>query len=150
MTLDHPELTDDTIFRSQLGLKFNSDNQFGESKEIEQLIKKIDFIAGLSEIKEKKGEEEVPYFNQDFLIDKFLGLTNEDRRVNDIYKKKDEEENAAAAAPADTGAGGGSTAGESEPAAEAPAGEPAAEAPAEAPAEPAAEAPAAGGEAEVV
>ena len=150
MTLDHPELTDDTIFRSQLGLKFNSDNQFGESKEIEQLIKKIDFIAGLSEIKEKKGEEEVPYFNQDFLIDKFLGLTNEDRRVNDIYKKKDEEENAAAAAPADTGAGGGSTAGGSEPAAEAPAGEPAAEAPAEAPAEPAAEAPAAGGEAEVV
>jgi hypothetical protein len=143
MTLDHPELTDDTIFRSQLGLKFNSDNQFGESKEIEQLIKKIDFIAGLSEIKEKKGEEEVPYFNQDFLIDKFLGLTNEDRRVNDIYKKKDEEENAAAAAPADTGAGGGSTAGGSEPAAEAPAGEPAAEAPAEAPAEPAAEAPAA-------
>ncbi len=143
MTLDHPELTDDTIFRSQLGLKFNSDNQFGESKEIEQLIKKIDFIAGLSEIKEKKGEEEVPYFNQDFLIDKFLGLTNEDRRVNDIYKKKDEEENAAAAAPADTGAGGGSTAGGSEPAAEAPAGEPAAEAPAEVPAEPAAEAPAA-------
>jgi len=153
MTLDHPELTDDTIFRSQLGLKFNSDNQFGESKEIEQLIKKIDFIAGLSEIKEKKGEEEVPYFNQDFLIDKFLGLTNEDRRVNDIYKKKDEEENAAAA-PADAGAGGGSTAGGSEPAAEAPAGEPAAEPAAEAPAEPAAEpaaeAPAAGGEAEVV
>jgi len=153
MTLDYPELTNDTIFRSQLGLKFNSDNQFGESKEIEQLIKKIDFIAGLSEIKEKKGEEEVPYFNQDFLIDKFLGLTNEDRRVNDIYKKKDEEENAAAA-PADTGAGGGSTAGGSEPAAEAPAGEPAAEVPAETAAEPAAEpaaeAPAAGGEAEVV
>lgn len=100
MTLDHPELDGDTVFRTQLGLKFNSDNQFGESKEIEQLIKKIDFIAGLSEIKEKKGEEETPYFSQDFLIDKFLGLTNEDRRVNSIYKKKEEEEGKEAAAAA--------------------------------------------------
>ena len=92
MTLDHPELDDDTIFRSQLGVKFNSDNQFGESKEIEQLIKKIDFITGLSEIKEKVGDEEVPYFDQGFLIDKFIGLTNEDRRVNIMYKKRDEKE----------------------------------------------------------
>ena len=93
MTLDYPELDGDPVFRTQLGLKFNSDNQFGESKEIEQLIKKIEFISGLSEIKEKIGEEEVPYFDQGFLIDKFLGLTNEDRRVNEIYKKKDKELN---------------------------------------------------------
>ena len=123
MTLDYPELNNDTIFRSQLGIKFNSDNQFGESKEIEQLIKKIDFISALSEIKEKKGEEEVPYFSQDFLIDKFLGLTNEDRRVNDIYKERDEKENAEAAAPAE-GAGdvGGTSTGGAEPAAEPAAG----------------------------
>ena len=115
MTLDHPELEGDTVFRTQLGLKFNSDNQFGESKEIEQLIKKIDFIAGLSEIKEKKGEEELPYFSQDFLIDKFLGLTNEDRRVNLIYKKQEEEEGkeaaaAAAASGSPSPAAGGDTA----------------------------------------
>ena len=109
MTLDHPELKNDAVFRSQLGIKWNSDNQFGESKEIEQLIKKIDFIAGLSEIKEKKGEEENPYFSQDFLIDKFLGLTNEDRRVNEIYKKKDEEENAEIKVEGDGGAGGGAS-----------------------------------------
>jgi hypothetical protein len=140
MTLDHPELEGDTVFRTQLGLKFNSDNQFGESKEIEQLIKKIDFIAGLSEIKEKKGEEELPYFSQDFLIDKFLGLTNEDRRVNLIYKKQEEEEGkeaaaAAAASGSPSPAAGGDTA---PPATETggdtatPAPEP--EAPAEAPA----------------
>ena len=150
MTLDYPELSNDTIFRSQLGIKFNSDNQFGESKEIEQLIKKIDFISALSEIKEKKGEEEVPYFSQDFLIDKFLGLTNEDRRVNDIYKERDEKENAEAAAPAEGGAGdvGGTSTGGAEPADE-PASEPAAEPAAEPASEPAAE-PAAGGEAGVV
>jgi hypothetical protein len=141
MTLDYPELDNDPVFRSQLGVKFNSDNQFGESKEIEQLIKKIDFISGLSEIKEKKGDEEIPYFSQDFLIDKFLDLTNEDRRVNAIYKKKEEEEGKEAVAS--TEAAGGSTPSatpaatpEAEPAAEAtPAAEPATEAPAaEAPA----------------
>ena len=149
MTLDYPELDNDPVFRSQLGVKFNSDNQFGESKEIEQLIKKIDFISGLSEIKEKKGDEEIPYFSQDFLIDKFLDLTNEDRRVNAIYKKKEEEEGKEAAVS--TEAAGGSTSSatpESTPAAEpaeestpeaTPAAEPAAEAPAAAPA--AAEAP---------
>jgi hypothetical protein len=133
MTLDHPELKNDAVFRSQLGIKWNSDNQFGESKEIEQLIKKIDFISGLSEIKEKKGDEETPYFSQDFLIDKFLGLTNEDRRVNAIYKKKDEEENSeikvdgegGASTPSPTPAAGEtSTTPEATPAAETPAAEP--------------------------
>jgi len=133
MTLDHPELKNDAVFRSQLGIKWNSDNQFGESKEIEQLIKKIDFISGLSEIKEKKGDEEAPYFSQDFLIDKFLGLTNEDRRVNAIYKKKDEEENSeikvdgegGASTPSPTPAAGEtSTTPEATPAAETPAPEP--------------------------
>lgn len=137
MTLDHPELKNDAVFRSQLGIKWNSDNQFGESKEIEQLIKKIDFISGLSEIKEKKGDEETPYFSQDFLIDKFLGLTNEDRRVNEIYKKKDEEENSeikvdaeaagsTSATPSPTPAAETSTTPESTPAPEAAAEEPAA------------------------
>lgn len=148
MTLDHPELKNDTVFRSQLGIKWNSDNQFGESKEIEQLIKKIDFISGLSEIKEKKGDEETPYFSQDFLIDKFLGLTNEDRRVNQIYKKKDEEENAEIKVEGEAGAGTTTEAPAAEATETAPAAEteaPAAEEPAatpEPPAEPAeAEAP---------
>jgi hypothetical protein len=146
MTLDYPELDNDPVFRSQLGVKFNSDNQFGESKEIEQLIKKIDFISGLSEIKEKKGDEEIPYFSQEFLINKFLGLTNEDKRVNAIYKKKEEEEGLEAAASADAASAtpdSTADAGSTEVAAteEAPAETPAAEAPAaEAPA---AEAPAA-------
>ena len=136
MTLDHPELKNDAVFRSQLGIKWNSDNQFGESKEIEQLIKKIDFIAGLSEIKEKKGEEENPYFSQDFLIDKFLGLTNEDRRVNEIYKKKDEEENAEIKVEGDGGAGGGASI-------EPPAADTTESTPADEPEAPAAEEPAA-------
>ena len=101
MVLDFPDLKEDALFRSQLGIKFESDNVFGESREIEQLIKTIDFISAASEIKEKVGEEEVPFFNQDFLIDKYLGLNNEDRRMNDIYLEK-EKETVEAAKPAES------------------------------------------------
>ena len=96
MVLDFPDLKEDSLFRSQLGIKFESDNVFGESREIDQLIKTIDFISAASEIKEKVGEEEVPFFNQDFLIDKYLGLNNEDRRMNDIYLEKEKEAGEAA------------------------------------------------------
>ena len=122
MTIDHPEIKDDTIFKSQLGIKFNSDNEFGESRDIEKMIKRIDFITGLGDIKEKKGEEEVEYFNKDFLIEKFLGLTIQDRDMNEIYKTREEEdgqatEPAEGEAPAET-TGGETT--EEAPAEEAP------------------------------
>ena len=48
--LEH--LKNDQEFKSQIGVKFESDNTFGESREIEQLLKHIDFINSLGEIKE--------------------------------------------------------------------------------------------------
>lgn len=123
MVLDFPELKDDVLFRSQLGIKFESDNLFGESREIEQLIKTIDFISAASDIKEKKGDEEVPFFDQDFLIDKYLGLNNEDRRMNEIYleKEKEEEKEEEKAKPEETETPAAETPAEETPAAEAPA-----------------------------
>jgi len=108
MVTDHPELESDIVFRSQLGIKFNSDNQFGESVEIEHMLKKIDFISGLADIKEKNGEEEEEYFNRDFLIEKFLGLSIQDRNMNKIYQEREKNEGitpettADAATPSDT------------------------------------------------
>jgi hypothetical protein len=92
MCLDYPELKDDLVFGSQIGLKFNSDNIFGQSIEIENTIKSIDFINGMMDLKEKQGDEEVPYFSQDFLIQRWLELSAEDLRLNEIYLKKEEEE----------------------------------------------------------
>jgi len=85
MCLDFPTLKNDPEFRSQIGVKFESDNVFGESREIEQLIKKIDFVTSLSEIKESVNDEEVQYFNQDFLIERFLDLNYDDIRMNKTY-----------------------------------------------------------------
>jgi len=92
MCLEFPDLKNDAEFRSQIGVKFESDNLFGESREIEQLIKKIDFITAMGEIKETVNEEEVQFFDQDFMIERWLDLNYEDIQLNKSYVKKSEEE----------------------------------------------------------
>jgi hypothetical protein len=92
MCLDYPELKEDLVFASQLGVKFNSDNIFGQSIEIENTIKSIDFINGMMDLKEKSGDEEISYFSQDFLIKRWLDLSAEDLRLNKLYLEKEEEE----------------------------------------------------------
>jgi hypothetical protein len=106
MCLEFPHLKNDTEFRSQIGIKFESDNTFGESREIEQLLKKIDFVTALGEIKETLNDEEVQYFNQDFLIERWLGLPNDDIQMNKTYLEKDKEEGQGAATGAAPAAGG--------------------------------------------
>ncbi len=123
MCLDFPSLKNDPEFRSQIGVKFESDNVFGESREIEQLIKKIDFVTSLGEIKENVNDEEVQYFNQDFLIERFLDLNYDDIRMNKTYIEKSQGASGVATE-------GGAAPAETTPAAETPATEtPAAETP---------------------
>lgn len=93
MCLEFPHLKDDAEFRSQIGVKFESDNMYGESRDIEQLIKKVDFVASLGEVKETINEEEVQYFNQDYLIERWLDLSHDDIMMNKSYVKKNEELN---------------------------------------------------------
>jgi hypothetical protein len=101
MCLDFPELKNDAAFRSQIGVKFNSDNVFGQSSEIEQLIKSIDFINSMTEVKQTVNEEEVQYFDQDFLIETYLDLSNDDLLLNKSYVDKDKEEGEGAAEAAE-------------------------------------------------
>lgn len=126
MCLDFPDLKNDSEFRSQIGVKFESDNLFGESREIEQLIKKIDFITSMGEIKETINEEEVQFFDQNFMIERWLDLSYDDIQLNKSYVKKAEEEGkgATGATGAEPAAGGAEPAAPAEPAAGA---EPAAE-----------------------
>jgi hypothetical protein len=101
MCLDFPELKNDAAFRSQIGVKFNSDNVFGQSSEIEQLIKSIDFINSMTEVKQTVNDEEVQYFDQDFLIETYLDLSNDDLLLNKSYVDKDKEEGEGAAEAAE-------------------------------------------------
>lgn len=92
MCLDYPELKNDSEFRSQIGIKFESDNIFGVSREIEVLLKKIDFVSAMGEIKENVNDEEVQYFDQDFLIERWLDITDDDLNLNKAYKERAERE----------------------------------------------------------
>jgi hypothetical protein len=91
MCLQFPELKNDAAFRSQIGIKFNNDNVFGQSREIEHLIKRIEFISSMGEIKETVNEEEIQYFGQDFLIERYAGLSNDDIELNKMYKERNKK-----------------------------------------------------------
>lgn len=122
---DFPELEKDYLFKSQLGLNFVSDNPFRMNQEIETMTAKKTQIESMYALTDDTG---APYFSLAYLIENYLGMTEDDIKANkEARKKRSEEEKkkakeAAAAAPA-----------EEAPAEEAPAEAPAEEAPAETP-----------------
>lgn len=91
MCLDHSELSSDNSFKSNLGLSFYRENEFEEKVELLNLTKRIEFINSMTEIKEKIGQEEVDYFDRDFLVQRFLGITMEDLNSNKKYMEKAEK-----------------------------------------------------------
>ena len=84
------------------------------------MSKRVSFINTMGDISYQVGEEQELYFNKDFLIKKYLGMSPDELKKNETYKKiieKEVEEKAkAAGAPAegpepgageDANAGGG-------------------------------------------
>jgi hypothetical protein len=101
MCLDFPELSRDRSFKTNLGLDFHRESEFEEMVQLTNFSKRSEFIKGLGELKVKMGEEEKSYFDNDFLIQRFLGLTPDQLAANESYKKKE-----AKAAPKAEGAEG--------------------------------------------
>lgn len=91
MCLKHPELSKDKSFKANIGLNFYRDNEFEEAVEMTGFTKRSEFIKGLGELKVKLGEEEKPYFDNNFLIQRFLGMNPDQIKMNDLYKKKEAE-----------------------------------------------------------
>lgn len=112
MCLDYPELAKDRSFKVNLGLQFYKDSQFEEIVELSNYKKRTEFITGLLELKTKVGEEEKTYFDNDFLIQRFLGLTPDQFKLNEEYKKREEKE--AEKASKEEGGGEGEEGGEGE------------------------------------
>lgn len=92
MCLDYPELSKDRNFKSKLGLNYNRESELEEMIQMGGFTKRIEFVNGLSEIKMKIGEEEVSYFDKEFLINRFLGITPDQAKTNEKYKKKEAKE----------------------------------------------------------
>lgn len=90
LCLKHKEFATDVQFRNSLTLSFISDNVFTEMREIEVIQKKTDFIGMLMQnIAETDAEgNQVPYFDLDFLVSRFSGMTQEDLDANAKMKEK--------------------------------------------------------------
>ena len=90
MCKDFPELEKDYLFKSQLGLKFVSDNPFRVNQEIETMLKKKEQIDGMYGLTDDTGE---PFFSLAYLIESHLGMNADDIKANKeaVEKRKEEE-----------------------------------------------------------
>ena len=83
--LDFPELKKDYILKSEFGLDYVKENMFRESKDMEVMTARKDQVIKISALKNSEGKN---YFSMDFLIDRFLGMTNQDLLDNKKAKEK--------------------------------------------------------------
>lgn len=99
MCLDFPQLKDDDAFKSQIGVKYNKYNIFEEMKEMEILQKRLDFVTAMKDglVETDSNMNEIKYFSSEFLIQRFLGLSSDDLRLNKKLKAVEDEEKIAAA-----------------------------------------------------
>ena len=88
MCLKHPEIQTDMNFRVNMGLDYYKDSVFEQNKEIELLQKQSDFISSImSTMVERDAEgNEIPYFDFDFIVRKYFGMSDEDLKLNQRYK----------------------------------------------------------------
>lgn len=89
MCKDFPELEKDHLFKSQLGLTFISDNPFRINQEIETMSKKKESIASLYALTDSDGK---PFFSLAYLIENYLGMTEDDIKANLEAKEKRKKE----------------------------------------------------------
>jgi hypothetical protein len=97
MGLLYPELAEDELFKSTLALKFNADNVFEEMKTMEIMSKRIEFVTSMMGIMVKRKDAsgmdvDVPYFNAQFVVEKYLKLDPSDIAENNRLNKKQEIE----------------------------------------------------------
>ena len=88
MCLKHPEIQTDMNFRVNMGLDYYKDSVFEQNKEIELLQKQADFISSIMSTMVERDSEgnETPYFDFDFIVRKYFGMSDEDLKLNQRYK----------------------------------------------------------------
>lgn len=92
--LDFPDLKGDYLIKSEFGLDYVKENMFKESKEMEVTTTRKDQIIKMLTLKNSEGK---PYFNVEFLVNRYLGLSSQDLIDNrkfkeEALKKKEEAE----------------------------------------------------------
>lgn len=91
LSLKYPEFAEDAAFRTQIALRFNEENMFAELKQMEIMEKRIEFISSLKDSLVKTDPmtmAEDNYFDMDFLVDRYLRLSPDDKEANQAYKNR--------------------------------------------------------------
>ena len=82
MCMEFPELKDDEIFLNQVDIIFVSNQLFEEWKQLGNLEKRSGILSTLLGIQTADGK---PYFHIDYLIDKIMKLSQEEKEENKAY-----------------------------------------------------------------
>jgi hypothetical protein len=85
MCMEFPELKDDDVFLNQIDIIFYSNQLFEEWKKLGNFEKRAGLLGTLLGIQTAEGQ---PYFHIDFLIDKVMKLTPEEKEENKSYWAK--------------------------------------------------------------
>ncbi len=107
-------MRDDEVFLNQCDIVFNSNQLFEEWKKLGNIEKRAGILSTMLGIQTADGQ---PYFHIDYLIDKIMKLTPEEKEENQSYWIKSKA--GAGAAEGETGVEGGEEAGTEEVAPEA-------------------------------
>jgi hypothetical protein len=97
MCLKFPEFATDPVFKTQIALQFNEENMFAELKQMEIMERRLDFVSTMQDSLMKTDPltmEEMPYFDMEFLVDRYLKLSPDDKEANLAYRKRASAEDA--------------------------------------------------------
>ena len=82
MCMEFPELKDDEIFLNQVDINFTSNQLFEEWKKLANFEKRANILSTLLGI---QTADQQPYFHIEYLIDKVMKLTPEEKEENRAY-----------------------------------------------------------------
>ena len=89
MCLKYPEFENDPQFKTQVAIRFNEENVFAELKNYEIMERRLDFIGQMRNnlmITNQQTMEEEYFFDMDFLVKKYLKISDDDIIANEAAK----------------------------------------------------------------
>ena len=97
MCLKYPEFSEDPQFKTQVALRFNEENMFAELKHMEIMERRLEFIGSMRDslmTTNQETMEEEYYFEMEYLVKKYLKLTDDEIQANAAAKTRIDMEEA--------------------------------------------------------
>ena len=91
LTLSIPDIKNDKRILDAVSFRFNTDNAFSELAEMEYMSKRAEFIGTMKDtfVEPDADGNDVPYFSMEFLIMKYLKMSDADIELNEKLKRKE-------------------------------------------------------------